>query len=180
MGRKTFMDIQLAIRTLGLRHNRQNRVNEGFIPVVVELPIYPVTPCTENTFSHHEFELTDLLILHSGHFSISLYPIVVSKLPSKPKDFLPRVCMSDELSAAEKVVEEFMIDLMNERVMSMSTGVQASSMRGLPTSPSTSHRAGPSRPSDEKWTKHRYDLAYAKLIPSILPAYIPPLSGRVN
>jgi hypothetical protein len=35
--------------------------------------------------------------------------------------------MSDELSAAEKVVEEVLIDLMAERVMS--TGVQASSMR---------------------------------------------------
>jgi hypothetical protein len=39
--------------------------------------------------------------------------------------------MSKELSAAEKVVEEFLINLMTERVMSMSTGVQASSMRGL-------------------------------------------------
>jgi hypothetical protein len=34
--------------------------------------------------------------------------------------------MSDELSAAEKNVEEFLIDLMIERVRSMSTGVQAS------------------------------------------------------
>jgi hypothetical protein len=42
--------------------------------------------------------------------------------------------MSDELSAAEKVVEEVLIDLMTERVMSMSTGVQASSTRGLPAS----------------------------------------------
>jgi hypothetical protein len=58
--------------------------------------------------------------------------------------------MSDELSVAEKFVEEFLIDLMTERVMSMSTGIQASSTRGLPTSPSTAHRAGPSRSSDEK------------------------------
>jgi hypothetical protein len=34
--------------------------------------------------------------------------------------------MLDELSAIEKSVEEFLIDLMEERVMS--TGVQASSM----------------------------------------------------
>jgi hypothetical protein len=53
--------------------------------------------------------------------------------------------MSDELSAAEKVVEEVLIDLMTERVMSMSTGIQASSTRGLPASPSTARGAGPSR-----------------------------------
>jgi hypothetical protein len=47
--------------------------------------------------------------------------------------------MSDELSALEKVVEEFLIDLTTERVMSISTSVQASSMRGIPTSPSTAH-----------------------------------------
>jgi hypothetical protein len=58
--------------------------------------------------------------------------------------------MSDELSVVEKVVEEFFINLMNERVMSMSTGVQASSMRGLPASLSTARGAGPSRPLDEK------------------------------
>jgi hypothetical protein len=38
---------------------------------------------------------------------------------------------------AEKDVEEVLIDLMTDRVMSMSTGIQASSMRGLPASPST-------------------------------------------
>jgi hypothetical protein len=58
--------------------------------------------------------------------------------------------MSDELSVVEKAIEEFFIDLMTESVMSMSTGVQASSMRGLPASPSTARRARPSRPSDEK------------------------------
>jgi hypothetical protein len=58
--------------------------------------------------------------------------------------------MSDELSVVEKVVEEFIIDLMTKRFMSMSTGVQASSMRGIPTSLSTAHGAGPSWPSDEK------------------------------
>jgi hypothetical protein len=90
--------------------------------------------------------------------------------------------MSDELSTAERVVEEVLIDLMTERVMSergLSTGVQASSTRGLPASPSTA-RARPSRPSDEKRTKHRDDLTNAKLILSILPTYIPPLSGVVN
>jgi hypothetical protein len=49
--------------------------------------------------------------------------------------------MSDELSVAEKVVEEVLIDLMAERFMSerrMSTGVQASSMEGVHASPSTS------------------------------------------
>jgi hypothetical protein len=48
--------------------------------------------------------------------------------------------MSEELSATKKVVEEVLIDLMTKRFMSkrgLSTGVQDSSMRGLPASPST-------------------------------------------
>jgi hypothetical protein len=48
--------------------------------------------------------------------------------------------MSDELSTAEKIIEEVLIDLMTERVMSergMSTGVHASSLGALPSSPST-------------------------------------------
>jgi hypothetical protein len=49
--------------------------------------------------------------------------------------------MSNEFSATEKIVEEFLIDLMTEREMSMSAGIQASSMRGLQASPSTSHGA---------------------------------------
>jgi hypothetical protein len=88
--------------------------------------------------------------------------------------------MLDKLSAAEKVFEEFLIDLMTERVMSMSTGIQASSKGGLPTSPYTARGVGPSRPSDEKRTKHRDDLTNAKLILTILPTYIPSLSGVVN
>jgi hypothetical protein len=88
--------------------------------------------------------------------------------------------MSDELSTVKKDVEEVLIDLMTERVMSMSIGVEASSTRGLLASLSTSRGAGPSRSSDEKRTKHRDDLANAKLIPTILPTYIPPLSGALN
>jgi hypothetical protein len=63
--------------------------------------------------------------------------------------------MSKALSTAEKDVEEFLIDLMTERVMSeqgLSTGVQASSTRGLQASTSTT-RAGPTRPAVEKQTK---------------------------
>ena len=52
--------------------------------------------------------------------------------------------MSDEFSAVEKVVEEVLIDLMTERVMSMSTGVQVSSARGMQASPSTAHGSRPS------------------------------------
>jgi hypothetical protein len=85
-----------------------------------------------------------LLILHSVHCVVSLYPITVSKLPSKPKYFQPRVCMLNELRTVEKIFEEVLIDLMTERVMSMSTGVQASSTRGLLASPSNSHGFGPS------------------------------------
>jgi hypothetical protein len=55
--------------------------------------------------------------------------------------------MSDELNTAKKIVEEVIIDLMTERVMSeyrMSTGVHALSLGALLASPSTA-RAGPSR-----------------------------------
>jgi hypothetical protein len=91
--------------------------------------------------------------------------------------------MSDELTAVEESVTKFLLDLMTKRVMSnigVSTGVQASSTRGLLTSPSIA-RVGPSRLVDEKRTQHRDDLANAKLISSILPAYqLPPLSGAIN
>jgi hypothetical protein len=52
--------------------------------------------------------------------------------------------MSDELSAAEKIVEEVLIDLMIERVMSereMFASIQASLTRGVQASPSTAHGA---------------------------------------
>jgi hypothetical protein len=86
--------------------------------------------------------------------------------------------MLDKFSAAEKVVEEVLIDLMTERVMSMSAGIQASSTRMVQASSSTARGAGPSRPSAEKRTKHKDDLANEKLIPTIVPDYIPPLAGR--
>jgi hypothetical protein len=91
--------------------------------------------------------------------------------------------MLDELSVAERVFEEFFIDLMTERVMLervLSTSVQASSTRGQSASPSTARGAGPSQSSVEKQTNHRDDLENAKLIPTILPTYIPPLSDVVN
>ena len=62
--------------------------------------------------------------------------------------------MSDELTAVEESVTKFLLDLMIERVMSergVSIGVQASSMRGLSTSLSTT-RVGPSCLVDEKRT----------------------------
>jgi hypothetical protein len=71
---------------------------------------------------------------------------------------------------------------MIERVMSergVSIGVQASLMRGLPASPSTA-QDGPSWLVDEKRTKHRDDLTNAKMIPSILPTYLPHLSSTIN
>jgi hypothetical protein len=90
--------------------------------------------------------------------------------------------MSDALSAAEKIVEEVLIELMTERVTSesgMSTGVQESSSGALPASPSTA-QVGPSRPPSERRSKLRNDFATVKMIPSILPKYIPPLSGTMN
>jgi hypothetical protein len=90
--------------------------------------------------------------------------------------------MSDELILVEESIMKFLLDLMTGRVMSergVSTGVQASSTRGLLTSSSTA-RAGPSRPVDEKLTNHRDDLVNANLILSILPTYLPPSSGTIN
>jgi hypothetical protein len=90
--------------------------------------------------------------------------------------------MSDELTAVEESVKEVLLNLMTERFMSergVSIGVQASSMRGLLASLSTA-RAGPSWLVDEKRTKHRDDLVNSKLILSILPTYLPPLSSVVN
>jgi hypothetical protein len=72
---------------------------------------------------------------------------------------------------------------MTERVMSergLFVGVQDSSTRTVKAYSLTARGAGPSRPSDEKRTKHRDDLANAKLIPTILPTYVPPLSDAVN
>jgi hypothetical protein len=53
-------------------------------------------------------------------------------------------------------------------------------MRGVQAFASIARGSGPSQPTVEKRTKHRDDLANAKLIPSILPNYILPLSGAVS
>jgi hypothetical protein len=90
--------------------------------------------------------------------------------------------MSDEISTVEKEVEEVLIDLMAERVMSkrrISAGVKASSIGGVQASPSTSG-VGTSRTMTETRTNHIDDIANAKLIPRILLVYIPPLSGKIN
>jgi hypothetical protein len=90
--------------------------------------------------------------------------------------------MSDKLTTVEESITKVLLDLMTERVMSkrgLSIGLQASSKRGLSASPSTA-QVRPSWPADEKRTKHRYDLTSAKLILSILPTYLPPLSGTLN
>jgi hypothetical protein len=76
--------------------------------------------------------------------------------------------MLGERSAVEKSVEEILIDLMAEKVMSV--GIQASSIGGLQASPSTARRS--SRTVTEKRSKHRDDLANVKQIPSVLPDYI--------
>jgi hypothetical protein len=86
--------------------------------------------------------------------------------------------MLDELNTAKKCVEEVLIDLMAKKVMYV--GIQYSSTRGVQTSPSTTRGYGPFRAAAEKRTKHRYDLVNEKLIPTILPHYIPPLVGAVS
>jgi hypothetical protein len=78
----------------------------------------------------------------------------------------------------EKSLEEILIDLMTE--MLMSTGVKSLSTRGFPASPSTAHQCDPSQTMTEKQRNHHNDLANAKLVLSILPDYIPPLDGIVS
>jgi hypothetical protein len=83
--------------------------------------------------------------------------------------------MSDERSAVENLVEEILMDLMTEKVVSV--GIEASSTRGLQESPSTGRCSGHAA---EKRSKHCDDLANAKKITSVLPDYIPPLTNTVN
>jgi hypothetical protein len=88
-----------------------------------------------------------------------------------------------ELNTVEKLVEEVLIDLMDERVMSerrMSAGVKASFTGGVQASPSTARGARPSKTMTNTRTKHRDDIANAKLIPCILSIYTPPLSENIN
>jgi hypothetical protein len=88
------------------------------------------------------------------------------------------VCISDAISATEKAVKDILIDLMVEKVMS--TGIQASSARGVQTSPLPARGSRPSRAATKKRTKHHDELANEKLIPSVLPDYIPPLASVVS
>jgi hypothetical protein len=83
--------------------------------------------------------------------------------------------MSSEPSTLEKSVEEILVELMAERVMSV--GIHASSTRGLQASPST--RCHSSR-AIEKWSKHYDDLDNAKHIPSVFLEYISCLASTVN
>jgi hypothetical protein len=86
--------------------------------------------------------------------------------------------MLDKISVSKKSVEEILIDLMAKKVMSAS--IQASSMRGVQASLLTYHGSEPSRGVTKKRTKHRDDLENVKLIPSILPDYIPPPDNVVS
>jgi hypothetical protein len=88
--------------------------------------------------------------------------------------------MSKELITFEEFVKEVLIELMTKSVMSMFVGVQASSTRGVQASPSTACGSGPSRVITKNRTKHKDDLPNAKLIPTILPNYIPPLAETVS
>jgi hypothetical protein len=88
--------------------------------------------------------------------------------------------MLDKFTTTEEGVKEVLIDLMTERLMSMSVGIKAASMRAMQASPSIARGPRPFWPSTEKRTKNKDDLANAKIIPTILPDYIPPLAGRVN
>jgi hypothetical protein len=90
--------------------------------------------------------------------------------------------MSDELTTLEESFTEVLLDLMTERAMSerrMSTGVQELLMSRVKASLSTA-QATTSRAGAERRTKNKEDIANIKLVPSILPAYIHPLSGEIN
>jgi hypothetical protein len=86
--------------------------------------------------------------------------------------------MSDTISTIEKSIKDILIDLMVEKVMF--AGIQSSSMRGVQASPLTARGSRPSRAATEKRTKHRDELVNEKLIPSVLPDYIPTLAGVVS
>jgi hypothetical protein len=86
--------------------------------------------------------------------------------------------MSGDFSEVDKSIEEILIDLMTEKVMYL--GVKVSLTRGVQASMLTAHGSGPSRATIEKRTKHLDDLVNVKLIPSILPYYIPPLASTVS
>jgi hypothetical protein len=83
--------------------------------------------------------------------------------------------MSGECSVVEKSVEEILVDLMTERVMSV--GIHAWFIGRLQASPSTGRH---SSHTVEKQRKHCDDLANVKQIPSVLPDYILPLDDMVN
>jgi hypothetical protein len=101
--------------------------------------------------------------------------MITSFVHSPTRFILLQVRMSGEPSTLEKFVEEILVDLMDERVMSV--GIQASSICGLKASPLTGRR---SVRTIEKRSKHRDDLANTKQIPSVFLEYIPPLDGVVN
>jgi hypothetical protein len=83
--------------------------------------------------------------------------------------------MSGEHNVVEKSVEEILVDLMTERVMSV--GIHASLTGRLQESPSSGRRSGYTA---KKRRKHHDDLSNVKQIPSVLPDYISPLSSTVN
>jgi hypothetical protein len=89
MGRNTFMDKQLAIRPLGPRHNRHNKVNEGFIPIASDLlPSYLFIPsrhAPRTLFPTEILSPQTKLIVYNDHRTLSVYPIIVSKLFPEPK-----------------------------------------------------------------------------------------------
>jgi hypothetical protein len=84
--------------------------------------------------------------------------------------------MSGEHSALDKSMEDILMDLMAERVMSV--GIQALSTRGLKSSPSTAHCS--SRTATKKGSKHHNDMANVKKIVLDLPYFILPLVGIVG
>jgi hypothetical protein len=83
--------------------------------------------------------------------------------------------MLGENNTLEKSVEEILVDLMNERVMSV--GILASLTRRLQASPLNGRRSGRTA---EKRRRHRDDLANGKKISLVFLEYIPPLAGLVN
>lgn len=75
----------------------------------------------------------------------------------------------------ELPIEDLVVDFMVEKQVTI--GVASSSMGPARASPSTSRR---SPRQSEKCSKNQNDWATAQEIPSILPPYTPPLSGKID
>jgi hypothetical protein len=88
MLRKGRKEVMVCHKAVGLRHNRQNMVNGGFIPIASEpLPSYLFIPSCHAPRIFFLFENLSPQTkpsLYSNCYALALYLTTVSKLFSKP------------------------------------------------------------------------------------------------